>query len=70
MGERWGRGKGETNGDFKQAKLGGEVEGCVSIVGKIGVLQNLRIVAYDAFDENEVVEVESAAKADRGVDHG
>lgn len=40
----------------------------VAIVAEIGVLQALRVVFDDAFDEGEVVEMDGSAEADGDVD--
>lgn len=58
----------EVLDEVEEAELGGEVEGGVAFVGEVGVLQALRVVLDDAFDEDEVVQVGGAAEADADVD--
>ena len=58
----------EVLDEVEEAELGGEVEGGVAFVGEVRVLQALRVVFDDAFDEDEVVQVDGAAEADADVD--
>lgn len=54
--------------DLKQPELGGQVEGGIAIVFEVWALEVPRIVLYDAFEENEVAEVDCAADSDGYLD--
>lgn len=69
-----GKGEGEeeeggANGNFEKSELGSEVEWGIAVVGDIGGVQGAGVVFDDAFEEDEVVEVDGAAETGGKVDH-
>ena len=58
---------GLAHGYMHQAQLRGQVQRGVTVVGKVGVLEALRVVLDDAFEEGEVFEVDGSADTDGDV---
>lgn len=60
----------EELGDIEQAQSCGQMERCVAIVCKVGVLDVLRVVFDDALEEGEVFEVDGTSDAGGDIDPG
>ena len=73
MGGRGGGDVGSRSGvgaysNFKQPELCGQMEGGIAIVFEVWALEVLRVVLYDAFEKNEVAEMDCAANSDGYID--
>lgn len=63
---RFVAGGNEEGGDFCEAVGGGQVERGVRLVFKVGIVQEVGVVADDSSDEEDVVEMDCSPEAGRG----